>query len=205
MDSTREGGFTDMLGVQDIMIVDNFLENPMVVRNNAIQEGFKDLPFQGSIYHTVNVNIPTEVIDGIEKVYARPIQMHVAAFRQGKKNSPIHNLVHADNSCAKMAAVLYLNKPEDCIGGTAFWTHKKTGWTRMPSMVDLQEAGYTLETFSEDWHKADEWELTSLCEMVFNRIVFYPTDLFHSRYPFSGFGNNDVNARLVACMFFDVI
>lgn len=186
-------------------IVDNFLDDPMVVRNNAIQEGFTDQEFQGSTYHTVNTNIPIEIKNKIEDVYGTCITMHVAAFRQGKKNSPIHNLVHADNSCAKMAAVLYLNKPEDCAGGTAFWTHVKTGWDKMPSDTELQKAGYTLDSFGKEWHEKDKWKLTSICGMRFNRIVFYPTEAFHSRWPFEGFGNNESNARLILAAFFDLI
>ncbi len=188
-----------------IRIVDEFLDYPYVVRNNAIREGFTDQEFQGSTYHTVNMNIPPEIKQGIENVYGQQIEILVAAFRQGKKNSPIHNLVHADNSCAQMAAVLYLNKPEDCSGGTAFWRHKKTGWRHMPTVDELSKKGYTEQLFGETWHQSDEWEIDSLCGMVFNRIVFYPTTIFHSRYPWTGFGDSDSNARLICAIFFNFV
>lgn len=190
---------------ESMRVVDDFLIDPMVIRNNAIQQGFADQEFQGSTYHTVNTNIPEEVQYAIEAAYGRAIKIHVAAFRQGKKNSPIHNLVHADNSCAQMAAVLYLNKPEDCVGGTAFWTHEQTGWDKMPSDIELRKAGYTLESFGKEWHEKEKWKLTSICGMRFNRVVFYSTEAFHSRWPFEGFGNNESNARLVLCVFFDFI
>lgn len=190
---------------ESMRVVDDFLIEPMVVRNNAIQQGFEDKEFQGSLYSTVNVNIPEEIQYGIQAVYGREIKIHVAAFRQGKKNSPIHNFVHADNSCASMAAVLYLNKPEDCVGGTAFWRHKKTGWIHMPSLVELQKAGFTLDSFAKDWHDSDAWEMLSICGMQFNRAVFYPCSIFHSRWPWSGFGDNDNNARLILAVFFDLL
>lgn len=189
-----------------LTIVDDFLREPDKVRAQVISGGFSDVEFQGSMYHTVNVTHGTEeILPRLTELFGGPVKMHVGAWRQGKKSSPVHNAVHADNSCAQMAAVLYLNRPEDCFGGTAFWRHRLTGWESMPSEEQLAEHHFKLEEFAEDWHNFAAWEQTFLAPMKYNRLITYPTQMFHSRWPIDGFGDNDQNARLIGAFFFDVV
>lgn len=189
-----------------LMVVDDFLPHPHVIRNEVISLGFKDEFFEGVTYHTVNADYrPPEIVRELARLYNRAVQIHVAAFRQGKKGSPLHNLVHSDNSCATFASVLYLNLLPDCVGGTAFWRHRATGWDSQPTEDQLKDAGLTIEEFGRDWHNADAWEMTSLAGMKFNRMITYPTTMFHSRWPWEGFGDTEENARLIHAMMFDLV
>lgn len=191
-----------------LTIVDDFLPNPKHIRVSVIERGFKDEMFEGSPYHTVNADyLPNEIPSGICNLYARPVNIHVAAFRQGKAGSPLHNLVHADNTCSDLASVLYLNLPQHTPtdSGTAFWRHKNTGWEHMPTEDQLQGASYSIARFAEDWHNADSWEMVFLARAKFNRLITYPTTAFHSRWPWSGHGTTDEDARLIHAAFFSLI
>lgn len=188
--------------IETMRIVDNFLDEPMFVRNEVLQAGFYDKEYQGAMYHTIREGMSPEMTIKLAKLFGRDIEVQVAAFRQGKLNSPLHNVIHADNSCSEFASVLYLNK--EPIGGTAFWRHKETGWDAMPTTKELEDEGYTLESFGKEWHNLPSWELMSLCGAKFNRVVIYHSQAFHSRWPLNGFGDNDTNARLIHAAFFNL-
>ena len=188
-----------------LQIVDDFLPNPDVVRNTVISQGFKDEKFEDTIYHTVNADyLPSDIPVGLCRLFNKSVNIHVAAFRQGKVGSPIHNVVHADNTCASLASVLYLNPTPAPGSGTAFWKHKVTGWDQQPTEDQLREANLTIEGFCADWHKLEAWEMVTLTGAKYNRLIIYPTVKFHSRWPLDGFGETDESARLVHCAFFDL-
>lgn len=188
-----------------VTIIDDFLPDPDKVRAEVIKAGFSDFEFQGKIYQTVNITDGMEDIKPAFDSIFGEVRMHLSAWRQGKQGSPLHSKVHADNSCAAMASVLYMNKPEDCSGGTAFWRHKETAWESMPTAEQLEEMGYTLEAYGDEWNKIQAWEQVMVAPMAYNRIVIYPTTLIHSRWPLEGFGDDEENARMIGAFFFDVL
>jgi len=189
-----------------LTIVDDFLPNPDLVRREVLAQGFEDVPFEGTIYHTVNVKYqPAEIPAGLGRLFNRPINILVSAFREGRKGSHLHNLVHSDTTCASLASVLYLNPATPLRSGTAFWRHRATGWTQQPTDDQLQKAGLTIEEFCKDWHNPDAWDQTNFAEAQYNRLITYPTSLFHSRWPWGGFGDSSESARLIHCAFFNLV
>lgn len=199
-----------------LTIVDDFLREDVFhyIRQELFIHGFttevikegKDLPT--AVYENVQLKyMPTDFAIGIEQLMGRPIKMHQQAFRLGYENSQLHNLVHADHCCAQLAAVYYMNLPKDCQGGTAFWKHKWHGWDMMPTKEQLDEVGYTLAMLGEDWHDVSAWDMVTLAGMKTNRLIVYPTNAFHSRWPFRGFGSKEdlEHARIIGAFFFDLL
>lgn len=187
-----------------LTIVDNFLIRPDEMRELVLSQPFRDIEHQGAVYKDVQPVEKYHVLPGLTDLFGREIKWYMGAWRRNSKGSQLHSLVHADNSCASMAAVLYLNPPEQCQGGTAFWKHKATGWESMPTEQQLKDAGMTLEEIAADWHKEDAWEMTTLAGMRFNRLITYPTTMFHSRWPWEGFGDSPEDSRLIGAFFFDL-
>jgi hypothetical protein len=74
----------------------------------------------------------------------------------------------------------------------------------MPTNEQLSAAGYSLEELSKDWHEAEAWDQLTLAGMKNNRLIIYPSQVFHSRWPWQGFGTGPENARLIWCAFFDI-
>jgi hypothetical protein len=100
-----------------------------------------------------------------------------------------------------------MNLPHQCFGGTAFYRHKATQWQEMPTQAALDEKELTLDNMRDSWAKEDDWDLVTMAGMRWNRMICYPTDAFHSRYPLKGWGKKEKpeECRLIAALFFDLL
>lgn len=148
--------------------------------------------------HAFNAEISRWLNTGIAQRYS--------VFRLNYGGENPNNAIHSDAGYDTHALVLYLSRPEDCKGGTAFWRHKKTGFTAWPTEQQILAKGKNpksiLTGLTEDWDNLDAWEQTHLAEMKFNRAICYSTLAFHSRFPFAAFGTGPENGRLIFCSFF---
>lgn len=131
---------------------------------------------------------------------------------------------HVDKPDADIVAgVVYLNRPEQCFGGTAFYRHRASGITGLRSVPEVRERMRAVgcdrfEAFeahiyderkgaSAGWTAGsnEHWELIELVEMRPNRLVVYPAWVFHSAYMQAGaFGRELTARRLTQNLFFDV-
>ena len=100
---------------------------------------------------------------------------------------------HVDNrEDFRFAATIYLNTPEECNGGTSFYTYNG-------SQVGPTVAG----TGKQDKYVTDSvgpWEKIFLAEMKFNRFVLYEQNILHTAYVKPGMFENDLH-RLVQMFF----
>lgn len=191
-----------------LTIIDHLLpdDRALEIRNTAIAVGFKDLNYMSGVYQGTCVDYrPPDMQGALEAFMGRPIKIHMQAFRNGHKDTTLHVNIHADNVITQWAAVYYLNLPDQCHGGTAFWSMKETGWDKMPTQEIMDASGHDLEWVKDQWSKPEAWQLDSIAGMKFNRLIFYPTFYFHSRYPLQGWGEGAEDGRLVWVCFFDVI
>ena len=80
--------------------------------------------------------------------------------------------------------VIYLNKDEECKGGTAFYRHKKTGIEFVKGIDDFTKVFESEKSSYDNFitDSNDDWELLELIEMKFNRMVMYPPNIYHSGY-----------------------
>ncbi|MGH8654950.1 MAG: hypothetical protein ACREYE_23540 [Gammaproteobacteria bacterium] len=100
-------------------------------------------------------------------------------------------MVHCDRGYGLLAAVLYLC---DGVGGTAFWTHATTGRRAYTGSPDDP----CLKDISDD----GAWHLRRVVDLKFNRLVVYPTAMWHSRFPRPAWGNCPHSGRLIAIGFY---
>lgn len=189
------------------IVKDNFLANP-----EAIRELLPDMPFQdvagpdGATYKRVAIADRNLYNPEISAWLGRKISQRYSVFRLNFNGENPNNAIHSDAGYDTNALVLYLSKPEDCVGGTAFWRNKKTGFTSWPTKQEILRKGKNPQRIwielTEQWDDLSAWEQTHLAEMKFNRAISYPTKAFHSRFPFAAFGDCPDNGRLVFCSFF---
>lgn len=194
-----------------LTILDDLLpvERAYAIREEVLTQGFKDIEFMHGLYQGTNIEYrPSDIREAISAFFdGREIKMHVSAFRSGHKETSLHVNIHADNTIGAWAYVYYLSLPQDCQGGTAFWKMRGTEWQEMPTQKYIEENGISLEWIVSKWKKPEDWDMVSLAGMKFNRLILYPTEAFHSRFPLEGWGDPDdlEHARLVQVGFFDVI
>lgn len=108
--------------------------------------------------------------------------------------------VHADQT-TKWAGVCYLTPNAPLTGGTGLFRHKETGLTMAPKNPD---GSYNMDIMSEiykDSQDMTKWEMTDFVGNVYNRLVLYRGDIFHTSLDYFGRDIND--GRLFQTFFFD--
>jgi len=191
-----------------LLRADEFAADAALVRRAVLEVGFETrIGPDGAPYSGIcDYQVP-HWHSRIAAVVGFPIVPRLCCFRLNLAGELPHSWVHSDDICAQFASVLYLNPPEQCSGGTAFWRHKGLGMDRLLSRDELTARGCDPEAFYElmtrEWKRIEPWEQVALVPMVWNRFISYRTSLFHSRFPFEGFGSGPGDGRLIWVCFFD--
>lgn len=144
----------------------------------------------------------------IEQALGRPIDVKLAFFRMMVDGELPHNWVHCDGIISRYAGLLYLNPQPQCAGGTAFWRHRHLNIDALPTPEAVRSSGTTdVDWFygvvNRECKQLESWDQAGFVAMRFNRFITYPTAMFHSRYPFEGFGATPADARLTWACFYD--
>lgn len=188
------------------MILDDFLPNASAYREVALAQEYRTVTGpDGEQYSNVSMREPREFADLIEKAVGRPIAPRYSFLRFGTAEEPAGCHIHADAIVEEYAALLYLTLPENCAGGTAFWQHRKTGFSWLPNAQEVRRLGKSPARVEADLRadaeNTDKWDQIQTVDMKFNRLAVYPTKRFHSRIS-GGFGTDLKSARLTWITFF---
>lgn len=187
---------------------DDFAPDALEVRKAVIAGGFKDEKGpDGAIYTGISQYPVNHWFDRLSHLLGKTITPRLSAFRLNLKGELPHSWVHSDDICAKFASVLYLNPPEQCTGGTAFWAHEKYGERLFSdselAAMDMDWTQYH-QMMTREWKNLKPWKQTEFRPMQFNRFITYPTCFFHSRFPFEAFGTGPEDGRLIWICFYDL-
>lgn len=135
-------------------------------------------------------------ISALEK---KPIRNILSFFRIATDELDTDWRIHADtiinNEKPDRALVLYMSESGmDELHGTAFWSHDEMGDTQ-PKDVSDEEFD---EILRKDSNNLDKWNLKSIVGYKPNRLLSYPCNYFHSKYPNKGWEDG----RIVYVMFY---
>lgn len=196
------------------VVLDNFYPAPIALQRVARGIEYKTEMYDGHPYKGVGLGFSPEGIwDYIGAPFGRTAVPSMEFFRLGTADLDPSSYIHADSGIAQWAAVLYLSEaPDMVIGGTAFWKHKETGLTEMPTpdwvRKNFGDSDKGIQTFIDkinaDGQDESKWQMTDLVGQKFNRIVMYSGKKFHSRYPKDGWGKDVTDGRLVWTSFFNL-
>ena len=198
---------------QNIIVVDDFYDNPEEVRNFALKAEY---PKQIDEYTYPGRNseesyYSQDIHQSFEKLVREPLipADKNGYFRISLETDTHKQDVHVDPSW-EFGAVCYLNTPEQVIdeGGTSFWIHNKTKMETCPQ-TDEEAKYYGYSSGKEAWWTTvygegldrSKWTRYLLSPMKYNRIVIFRTNLWHSHN--YNFGTNLQNGRLVQLFFFN--
>jgi hypothetical protein len=193
----------------EILQFDNFAPDAEDVRAKVISGSFGRYigPDSGTYTGISDYEVP-HWPKLIEQAIGAKIEPKLSCFRMNLAGEMPHSWVHSDDICAKYASVLYLNPPEQCKGGTAFWEHTGLKIDRLPKKAQIESAGFGADWFcsmmAREWKDLTYWRQTYFVGMQWNKFLTYPTSLFHSRYPFEGFGTGPADGRLIWICFYDI-
>ncbi len=188
----------------NIIVIDNFYENPDQVRALALKAHYQDVtqlnyPGFQSIYNYASLSVTQKIEKAINsKILLASKAQTFGKFRVMLKEADSNLKVHLDGQ-SDWTGVLYLNPDEDCDGGTGFYTHKKTGFDGPTNDLNWHEI--EKDIIESDTLNPYAWTQTGFVAMKFNRLVlFRGNKLFHCHT--KSFGTNLQNGRLTQNFFF---
>lgn len=185
----------------EILQFEDFAADAESVRQSVISGEFSTQQGpDGAMYTGISAFQVPHWKDRIAELIGKRIKCGISCFRLNLKGELPHSWVHSDGICAQYASVLYMNEPKQCKGGTAFWRHRVLNIDRLP----LGEDGDFYRQMDSDWKDLSLWEALFIVPMAWNRFITYPTSLFHSRFPFEGFGTGPQDGRLIWICFYDI-
>jgi hypothetical protein len=130
----------------------------------------------------------------IHKVYAvatRPLDASVDVnwFMQIHEKRADFAVPHNDITekvRRSFTCIVYLNRPEECSGGTAFFRFKKSGSLVLddPYARAVREDTRIAETGLDYWGggSGQWWETVGAVDMVPGRLLIFPSEHFHAAY-----------------------
>jgi hypothetical protein len=178
----------------NLIIVDDFYNNPYDVRNYALAQefdvrgnypGLRTQPYlTDDITKAIefNMQFAGKITDFMN---TDPNASYSGAFQLAMASD--RTWIHADHH-NMWAAVCYLNPDAPHTGGTALYRHKETGQHRR---ADKDHDGY-------DYTKWDKFDVIG---NKFNRLIIYRGDLFHASLDY--FGDSKETGRLFQTFFFN--
>lgn len=183
--------------------VDNFYNDVDEVRKMALNMEFGvrgNYPGQRTV-PVYNESVKT-IIGNIIRPYAGEITRwetdYTGSFQYTTQRD--RSWVHADQT-TKWAAVIYLTPNAPLSGGTGLFRHKETGIEVAPKNPD---GSYNMDILSElykDSQDMTKWEMTNFVGNVYNRLIMYRGDIFHTSLDY--FGRDMHDGRLFQTFFFD--
>jgi len=184
------------------IIIDDFYKNPDEVRDFALAQEFsQDGNFPGRrTPQFLADNVKSSIQDII-----RPFGGEVTWWGDESTGSFQYTVssdrswIHSDDTTG-WAGVLYLTPDAPLSGGTGTFKHTETGlfkWKNSDYPEDVA-SNSPVNTESQDITK---WEMVDRIGNVYNRLVLYRGDLFHTSLDYFGQGLED--GRLFQVFFFN--
>lgn len=199
-----------------VLIIDNFLEIPTIVRQWAINQEYYTAKQFSEMYgkHTDWPGKRTKHVSDLDQMYANVVLSkiaNIATNHYGLKNISIRSYfqistkedgdswIHQDNN-VKLAAVLYLNVDAPVNSGTTLYDCKDPA--QWESFMRDQEGYNILKSINrfDNKHLYDSlFEPRDIIGNKFNRLVLYPGTEYHKSNDY--FGDSAQNGRLIQVFF----
>jgi hypothetical protein len=199
-----------------LIVVDGVYKDPDAVRRFALDQQYGP---GGGVYPGRFARVPfaTDSLLALAhellpsphggRLVSHPDYRGLTAFAiptvKGRDLSRVQQQPHADGFC-DYAAVVYLSRPEDCVGGTSFWRHRRARLAYAPANGDpltikairRYGSGSPIQLLRAMMHEALAepirgyimesnriWVRLRVVAMRLNRLVLYDANLFHAIHP----------------------
>lgn len=187
-----------------ILVVDDFVKNPVDVRNSALAAGF-------GTWRPTKGEVGSSVYDGMgfwgdhaQMMFALTVAVREtiipnSMFFRVTNESTEGAYVHSDREAGQFTCVAYLSEHGNERTGTGFYRHRRTGATQMPSFDELRSDPEEFDRLKTEMVRGseDDWDMTEFVHGKFNRAVIFDAPLFHARTPKHGFAATAEEGRMV--------
>jgi len=189
----------------NLIITDDFYQDPDSVRAFALQQDFGvrgNYPGQRTKPFHDWPGLKSSIQSIVEKAAGKITwyeSEYTSTFQYTTEED--QSWIHPDHT-TMWAGVCYLTPNAPVNGGTGLFRHKETGAVRPPRTAD---GSYDEEWLNEHvWPNSrdfSKWDMTAMVGNVYNRLVLYRGDLFHSSLDY--FGKDKYDGRLFQTFFFN--
>jgi hypothetical protein len=137
------------------------------------------------------ISAAQQIIREVYSVVTRPLDasMDVNWFMQIGEKRADFAVPHSDITEGvrrSFTCIVYLNRREECSGGTAFFRFKKSGSLVLdePYARAMQEDPRIAETGLDYWagSAGDWWQTVGTVDMVPGRLLMFPSEYFHAAH-----------------------
>ena len=170
-----------------IYTIEDFLSKDKLNNLNNYLNDFKIVETPDHNFHVME---PTKQFNNfienkISEIEGYKIENILSIFRISTNDLDTKWRIHCDSiindKIPKRAVVLYISKsPMQGLHGTAFWEHKVYGDSLSYEDLDTDKFNNILLNDSEN---LSMWKLNSVIGYKQNKLVSYPSNYFHSKYP----------------------
>jgi hypothetical protein len=142
-------------------------------------------------YPNAMIGVAQQAIAKVYTAATRPAEASVDVnwFMQIREKRGDFAIPHSDmtgNVRRSFTCIVYLNRHDECSGGTAFFRFRKSGSLVLDEAYTraVQEDPRIAETGRDYWpYDAEEaWERVGAVEMVPGRLLIFPSEYFHAAY-----------------------
>ena len=179
-------------------IVDNFLPKYTDIKRYSQNAEFKKEVIGNRDFHlaTIPKHIHVPIYNLIESRYfSNKIIPNTCYLRISTSDFDTDIRIHTDQNHCDYVGVLYMTENKYELSGTAFWEHPKYG-----NSLYLGAKEKEIDNIIEYEGKDDSiWKLDTVIGARENRLLIYPSNMFHSRYPFQS-----TSDRLAAVFFWSL-
>jgi hypothetical protein len=184
-----------------IYVKDNFLPKEVYESLRDYSEGFEKYPTPGKDFWVKDVpqDLKDYIVAKLENTEGNKIENILCFLREAKEGQDNDWRIHNDTAIMgckpDRAIVLYIKSNEKDLHGTAFWEHKDYGYKyKESSSLEFDRM------LIEEANNINNWKLGSVVGYKDNRLLSYPCEYFHSKYP-----KEYNNQRVVLVMFYKII
>jgi hypothetical protein len=162
---------------------------PEAYREQALGLEFRSYEIGGDTFHGIAMPTPPDIAAFIQKTYPQAVPT-LSFFRKSPEGQTEPHFIHTDVGMGSWTAILYLTPEPPAEDGTTFWVHKASNTLESAEPLEHLEEGST----------ASGWTPWTKVTAMFNRMVMFPVEFYHSRSIFENFGEGDT-ARLTQVVF----
>ena len=181
-----------------LIVIDNFYEDPLSIRNFALQQSFEKHNYHPGYRTDSFVDLKLKGI--IQSVLPQNLGRIVKFGGNGNCTFQYNvssdiSWIHSD-SAHNWAGVVFLTPSAPVSAGTSFYKFYDGSHTSINGKNNIGEVMNNRMDY-------DKWELVSKIGNVFNRLILYDSKQYHISSEY--FGDNINNCRLIQLFFFTTL
>lgn len=183
------------------LVIDDFYKNPDEVRSFALKQNFGE---SGNYPGKRTSSFITESIKKSIQEIIFPFAGNITWWGDASTGAfqfataADRSWIHSDDT-TDWAGVLYLTPEAPISAGTGILKHKSSGLTRWKNKENPGQIPDDVP-FIKDCQDMTKWEMVDRFGNVYNRLVLYRGDLFHTSLDY--FGSDLQDGRLFQTFFF---